>query len=86
MERWLHLDTVTVDREALDDGDLAGAEVTLGKRIGGAFRIDYATELGQFAGQSVSASLELSDSVSLVTRASQEGNHAIGLKFHFRFR
>lgn len=86
VERWLHLDTVAVDREALDDGDLAGAEVTLGKRIGGAFRIDYATELGQFAGQSVSASLELGDGVSLVTRASQEGNHAIGLKFHFRFR
>ena len=86
VERWLHLDTVTVDREALDDGDLAGAEVSLGKRIGGAFRIDYATELGQFAGQSVSASLELSDGVSLVTRASQEGNHAIGLKFHFKFR
>ncbi len=86
VERWLHLDTVTVDREALDDGDLAGAEVMLGKRFGGAFRIDYATELGRFAGQSVSASLKLNNSLSLVTKASQEGNHAIGLKFHFRFR
>ncbi len=86
VERWLHLDTVAVDREALDEGDLSGAGLTLGKRFGGGFRVDYTTELGQFAGQSVSASFRLNDSMSLVTRASQEGNHAIGLKFHFRFR
>jgi hypothetical protein len=86
VERWLHLDTVAVDREALDEGDLAGAGLTLGKRFGGDFRIDYTTELGQFAGQSVSATFRLSDSMSLVTRASQEGNHAVGLKFHLRFQ
>jgi autotransporter translocation and assembly factor TamB len=83
--RWLNLDTVDVSGASLDTGDLADAQVTFGKRFGRHVSVDYTTELGSFSGQAVGLSWRLTDQISVETKADQEGNHAIGLKFRFRF-
>ena len=83
--RWLRLDTVALSGESLNNGGLSDAQVTLGKRFGRKLSVDYTTDLGGFSGQTVGLSWRLTDAMSVETKANQEGNHAIGLKFRFRF-
>ncbi len=83
--RWLRLDTVDLSGESLDAGSLDDAQVTLGKRFGRNLSVDYTTDLGGFSGQTVGLSWRLTDTMSVETKANQEGNHAIGLTFRFRF-
>ncbi len=82
--RWLNLDTVDVSGESLDTGALSDAQVTFGKRFGRRLGVDYTTDLGGFSGQTVGLSWRLTDEISIETKANQEGNHAIGIKFRFR--
>jgi len=82
--RWLNLDTVDVSGESLNTGTLSDAQVTLGKRFGRRMSVDYTTDLGGFSGQTVGLSWRLTDEISIETKANQEGNHAIGIKFRFR--
>ena len=82
--RWLNLDTVDVSGESLDAGGLSDAQVTFGKRFGRRLSVDYTTDLGGFSGQTVGLSWRLTDEISIETKANQEGNHAIGLKFRLR--
>jgi len=83
--RWLRLDTVDLSGESTDGTSLSDAQVTLGKRFGRRLSVDYTTDLGGFSGQTVGLSWQLTDTMSVETKANQEGNHAIGLKFRFRF-
>ncbi|MBM3308298.1 MAG: translocation/assembly module TamB domain-containing protein, partial [Candidatus Eisenbacteria bacterium] len=85
MERLLDLDTVELDREAAEAGDLAGAELTLGKRFGDRLRVDYRTALGKLDQREVDISLKLTRTLSLETRADPEGNHAVGLRASLLF-
>ncbi|MCD4690239.1 translocation/assembly module TamB, partial [bacterium] len=85
VRRWLNLDTLDVSGEALDSGDLAETQVTFGKRFGRKLSIDYTTDLSGFSGQTVGLSWRLTNQMSIATKANQEGNHAIGLTFRFRF-
>ncbi len=83
-KRWLNLDTVDVITEEGAEGGLADAQVTVGKRFGRRLSVDYTTDLGGFEGQTVGLSWRMTDTISIETKANQEGNHAIGVKFRFR--
>ncbi len=82
--RWLNLDTLEVSGESLDDQALADTQVTLGKRFGRNLSVDYTTDLGGFSGQTIGLSWRLTDEISVETKANQEGNHGIGVKFRIR--
>ena len=86
LERLLHLDTVAVDDDALLAGDIAGADVTLGKEFGDRVRVNYTTAVGRFSDQRVEVSLRLTRRFSIETRADPEGNHAIDLRLRLPFR
>jgi autotransporter translocation and assembly factor TamB len=86
MERLLHLDTVLVDREAVEVGDIVGADVTVGKAFGERVTVNYTTAIGRFTDQSVELSLRLTNRLVVETRSDPEGNHAIDLKLHLTFR
>lgn len=84
--RALRLDTLSLDREALASGDIVGSDVTVEKRFGSRVEVIYATDVGRFSEQRVQLALELADWLSLETESDQDGNHAVDLKWHLRFR
>lgn len=86
LERLLHLDTVAVDDEAVLAGDLAGADVTLGKEFGDRLRVNYTTAVGRFSDRRVEVGFQLTRRFSLETRADPQGNHAIDLRLVLPFR
>jgi hypothetical protein len=85
MERLLNLDTIEVERDALESGELAGAGVTVGKRFGDRLRVDYTTALGRFGRREVDVALKLTKVLSIETRADPEGNHAVGFRLSLPF-
>ncbi len=86
LERLLHLDTVAFDEGSIENGSLTNVDVTIGKRIGDRFRVDYTMAVGSFDQQAVELSARLTRHLSLDTRADPEGNHAISLKLRVPFR
>ncbi|MBD3348219.1 MAG: hypothetical protein GF400_03350 [Candidatus Eisenbacteria bacterium] len=86
LERWLNLDTVRVDEEAIAEGNLEEADVTIGKQIGSRLSVNYTTQVGRFDEQAVEVLFSLTRRLSVGTRADPEGNHAINLRLRVPFR
>jgi len=90
LERFLRLDRVAFEQEALESGDESETEtetsVTLGKKFGDRLRVNYSTAVGSLSNQKVEISFELAKRFWLETRTDPEGNHAIGLKLQIPFR
>jgi len=86
LERWLNLDTVRVDDEAITAGNLEEADITIGKQIGDRLSVNYTTQVGRFSDQAVEILFELTRRLSIGTRADPEGNHAINLRLRVPFK
>jgi hypothetical protein len=86
LEDLLRLDTVKLESEAVRDGTLDGADLTIGKRLGDRLRVEYTTALGRFDEREIEVALRIIDVLSLESRADPEGNHAIGLRLRIPFR
>ena len=85
LERWLNLDTVKLDDDAVARGELSEADITIGKQIGSRISVNYTTQVGSFRDQAVEVLLRLTKRLSIGTRADPEGNHAINLRLRAPF-
>ncbi len=86
LERTFHLDRVKFDDDAITDQGLMESDVTLGKKIGDDFRVDYTTSVGNLGVRRIELSARLTERLWLTTRADPAGNNAVELRFRPTFR
>jgi translocation and assembly module TamB len=86
LERMLRLDTVSVEQQDGAEGEIVGADLTVGKVFADRLRVNYTTAVGEFGDQEIEVALRLSRRISIETRADPEGNHGIGLRLRLPFK
>ncbi len=86
LERTFHLDRVKFDDDAINQDGIMESDVTLGKKIGDDFRVDYTMAVGSLGMQRIELSARLTERLWLTTRADPTGNNAVELRFRPTFR
>ncbi len=86
LERALNLDTVRFEESTDSDGDLTNTDLTVGKRFGEDFRIDYTMEVGKAEMGKIEFSVRLHNYIWVGTVADPTGNHGVNLSLRVPFK